>query len=284
MFRERIVNDGVTFEEAVKIVRKQSIFTTHTPVAAGTDVFPFQWIEKHFAGYTQELGVDRDTLLRLGTHPDDPGSGFNMTVFALRMARFSNAVSERHGEVARKMWAGLWPDRQEADVPIAAITNGVHIPSWLAWQMRQLYDRHFPEGWIQRMGESQHWQDIHNVDPGELWETHNVLKNLLLAFVRRRVSRQYKSLVAAQQEQLLHSGASIRAFRDTQQQNTVDTEFADDLLGGIQLTGFVDKNGAKELFFRSQFCLGLGRHLAHQNISGADFSAKPYNSAVIQIF
>ena len=88
------------------------------------------------------------------------------------------------------MWAHLWPWRVEEEIPIGHITNGVHIPSWLAWQMQQLYDRHFPADWIDRMGEPEVWQNIHNVDPGELWETHNALKNLLLAFVRRRVSRQ----------------------------------------------------------------------------------------------
>jgi starch phosphorylase len=88
------------------------------------------------------------------------------------------------------MWANLWPWRVEEEIPIGHITNGVHIPSWLAHQMLQLYDRHFVAGWIYRMGEPEVWQTIHNVDPGELWETHTALKNLLLAFVRRRVSRQ----------------------------------------------------------------------------------------------
>ena len=88
------------------------------------------------------------------------------------------------------MWANLWPWKVEEEVPIGHITNGVHVPSWLAWQMRQLYDRHFPAGWIQGMGLPEAWQNIHRVDPGELWETHNALKSLLLSFVRRRVSRQ----------------------------------------------------------------------------------------------
>ena len=88
------------------------------------------------------------------------------------------------------MWAHLWPWRVEEEIPIGHITNGVHIPSWLAWQMQQLYDRNFPVNWIKRMGEPEIWQGIYNVDPGELWETHHALKNLLLAFVRRRVSRQ----------------------------------------------------------------------------------------------
>ena len=88
------------------------------------------------------------------------------------------------------MWANLWPWRAEEEIPIGHITNGVHIPSWLAHQMQQLYDRHFAADWANRMGEPEVWQDIRNVDPGELWETHNSLKNLMMAFVRRRLSRQ----------------------------------------------------------------------------------------------
>ena len=88
------------------------------------------------------------------------------------------------------MWAHLWPWRVEEEIPIGHITNGVHTPTWLAWQMQQLYDRHFPPNWMQRMGEPDVWQNIYTVDPGELWETHNALKNLMLTFVRRRVSRQ----------------------------------------------------------------------------------------------
>ena len=91
---------------------------------------------------------------------------------------------------SRRMWSHLWPWRVEEEIPIGHITNGVHVPSWLADQMRILYDRHFPAGWSKRMGESEVWQSIHEVDPGELWETHNTLKNLLLSFVRRRISRQ----------------------------------------------------------------------------------------------
>ena len=113
-----------------------------------------------------------------------------MTVLGLKLSRRANAVSSLHGHVTRRMWAHLWPWRVEEEIPIGHITNGVHMPSWLAWQMQQLYDRNFPVDWMQRMGEPEVWQSIHNVDPGELWETHYALKNLLLAFVRRRVSRQ----------------------------------------------------------------------------------------------
>ena len=122
--------------------------------------------------------------------PQNEGESFCMTVLGLKLSRRANAVSSLHGHVSRRMWAHLWPWRVEEEIPIGHITNGVHVPSWLAWQMLQLYDRNFPADWLPRMGEPEVWQDIHNVDPGELWETHYALKNLLLAFVRRRVSRQ----------------------------------------------------------------------------------------------
>jgi glycogen phosphorylase len=113
-------------------------------------------------------------------------------VLALKLSRRANAVSSLHGQVSRRMWAHLWPWRVEEEIPIGHITNGVHVQSWLAWQMQQLYDRNFPVDWIKRMDLPEAWQGIHSVDPGELWETHHALKNLLLAFVRRRVSRQYR--------------------------------------------------------------------------------------------
>ena len=122
--------------------------------------------------------------------PHNEGESFCMTVLGLKLSRRANAVSCLHGHVSRRMWAHLWPWRVEEEIPIGHITNGVHVPSWLAWQMQQLYDRNFPVDWLLRMGEPDVWQDIHHVDPGELWEMHHALKNLLLAFVRRRVSRQ----------------------------------------------------------------------------------------------
>ena len=111
-------------------------------------------------------------------------------MLGLKLSRRANAVSNLHGHVSRRMWAHLWPWRVEEEIPIGHITNGVHVPSWLAWQMWQLYDRHFDVAWIHNMAMAETWQKIHSVDPGELWETHNALKNLLLVFVRRRVSRQ----------------------------------------------------------------------------------------------
>jgi glycogen phosphorylase len=189
--RERMQDDGLPFDDARREVVRQTVFTTHTPVPAGHDRFHRDLTEEHLGPLRDALGISHQQLLGLGrVDPHNENEEFCMTVLGLKMSRRANAVSQLHGHISRRMWAHLWPWRVDDEVPIGHITNGVHVPSWLAWQMRQLYDRHFPEGWFQGMGLPGAWQHIHDVDPGELWETHNALKNLLLSFVRRRISRQ----------------------------------------------------------------------------------------------
>jgi len=193
VIRMMMEEDGVSFDEALREVAQHTVFTTHTPVPAGHDRFDGGLIEEHLGPVRDRLGISGDQLMGLGrVEPHNGGESFCMTVLALKLSRRANAVSNLHGHVSRRMWAPLWPWRVEEEIPIGHITNGVHVPSWLAWQMQQLYDRNFPVDWFKRMGEPEVWQQIHNVDPGELWETHHAMKNLLLAFVRRRVSRQYR--------------------------------------------------------------------------------------------
>ncbi len=189
--RERMKDDGLGFDEALREVAEHTVFTTHTPVPAGHDRFHGGLIEEHLGPLRDELWISFEQLMGLGrVEPQNEHEPFCMTVLGLKLSRRANAVSHLHGRVTRRMWANLWPWRVEEEVPIGHITNGVHILSWVAYQMLQLYDRKFPAGWQERMGEPEIWQQIHDVDPGELWETHHALKNLLLAFVRRRVSRQ----------------------------------------------------------------------------------------------
>lgn len=189
--RERMHEDGLSFGDAMSAVKSQTVFTTHTPVSAGHDYFEPDVVEEHLGLLRDKLGLSQEQLMGLGRVDEDNHSEkLCMTVLGLKISRRANAVSQLHGHISRKMWNCLWKDRNEEDVPIGHITNGVHIPSWLAWQMRQLYDRQFPVGWIQGMGRPEAWQEIQKVDPGELWETHNSLKTLLISFVRRRVSRQ----------------------------------------------------------------------------------------------
>lgn len=189
--RQRMYDDGMSFDDAVHEVAKQTVFTTHTPVPAGHDRFGSDLVEEHLGPLRDQLGISYEQLMALGrVEPQNHQESVCMTVLGLKLSRRANAVSSLHGHVTRRMWAHLWPWRTEEEIPIGHITNGVHIPSWLAFQMHQLYDRNFVPGWFKRMGEPEVWQAIHEVDPGELWETHNTLKNLMMAFVRRRISRQ----------------------------------------------------------------------------------------------
>jgi len=189
--RTRMKDDGMSFDTALRDVAQHTVFTTHTPVPAGHDRFDRDLIEEHLGPLRDELGISAEQLMGLGrVEPQNEHETFCMTVLGLKLSRRANAVSNLHGHVSRRMWAHLWPWRVEEEIPIGHITNGVHIQSWLAYQMQQLYDRYFSANWMRRMGEPDVWRGIHDIDPGELWETHYALKNLLLAFVRRRISRQ----------------------------------------------------------------------------------------------
>jgi len=191
VIRARMHDNGMAFNDALRDVAQHTVFTTHTPVPAGHDRFDVSLVEEHLGPLRDQLGISHEQLMGLGrVEPQNEHEHFCMTVVGLKLSRRANAVSALHGHVSRRMWAHLWPWRVEEEIPIGHITNGVHVPSWLAWQMQQLYDRHFPVDWMQRMGEPDVWENIRAVDPGELWETHNTLKNMMLQFVRRRVSRQ----------------------------------------------------------------------------------------------
>jgi starch phosphorylase len=167
------------------------LFTTHTPVPAGHDRFDPDLIEEHLGPLRDELNLSPESLMGLGREkPSDNQETFCMTVLGLRLSRRANAVSALHGEVSRAMWTGLCPGKPEDEVPIGHITNGVHVPSWLAPQMFRLYDRHLGTNWHQHSSEAKIWEGIEDVDDGELWETHLSLKSQLLEFVRRRAVEQ----------------------------------------------------------------------------------------------
>jgi glycogen phosphorylase len=189
--RMRMEDEGLAFDAAVPRVSREVVFTTHTPVPAGHDRFDAGLIEEHIGPLREALGLSKESLLGLGR--ENPGNAdelFCMTVLALRLSRRANAVSALHAEVSRAMWTGLYRDKVEDDVPIGHITNGVHVPSWLAPQMFRLYDRHLGTDWHQRSSEAKIWLGIENVDDGELWETHLNLKSQLIEFVRRRAVEQ----------------------------------------------------------------------------------------------
>src|SRR6202042_115790 len=183
--------EGMTFEEAVPRVSREVCFTTHTPVPAGHDRFSFDLIEEHLGPLREQLGISLDRLMGIGReNVNNHGEDFCMTVLGLKLSRRANAVSALHGEVSRNMWTGLYPGKAEESVPIGHITNGVHVPSWLAPQMSRLYDRHLGVGWQGKSSWLRTWEPIENLDDGELWETHLSLKAQLIDFVRRRAREQ----------------------------------------------------------------------------------------------
>jgi starch phosphorylase len=185
--RVRMQEEGIAFDQALTRVSREVVFTTHTPVPAGHDRFHSGLMEEHLGPLRETLGLSHDGLMSLGReNPGNPHEEFCMTVLGLRLARRSNAVSALHGEVSRAMWTGLYPGRPEDAVPIGHVTNGVHVPTWLAPQMFRLYDRHLGNGWHEHSGDAHIWEGIENVDDGELWETHLALKGRLLEFMRRR--------------------------------------------------------------------------------------------------
>ena len=183
--------EGIDFNAAASQIPREVIFTTHTPVPAGHDRFNSDLIEEHLGPLREQLGISHENLMGFGReYPTDHGEQFCMTVLGLKLSRRANAVSSLHGEVSRAMWKCLYPGKPEDAVPIGHITNGVHVPSWLAPQMCRLYDRHLGVGWQRDSGSAQTWEEIENVDDGELWETHLSLKAQLLDFVRRRAREQ----------------------------------------------------------------------------------------------
>ena len=189
--RMRMDEEGMGFETAASQIPREVVFTTHTPVPAGHDRFSPELIEEHLGPLRDQLALSKDKLMSFGReHPSDQHEQFCMTVLGLKLSRRANAVSSLHGEVSRAMWRSLYPGRTEDAVPIGHVTNGVHVPSWLAPQMCRLYDRHLGVGWQQRSGTSRTWEEIENVDDGELWETHLSLKSQLLDFARRRACEQ----------------------------------------------------------------------------------------------
>jgi len=188
--RQRMEEEGISFDMAVPRVAREVVFTTHTPVPAGHDRFDADLIEEHLGPLREALGLSKENFMALGRENPDSDERFCMTVLGLKLSRRANAVSSLHGEVSRAMWTGLFPGKLEDAVPIGHVTNGVHVPTWLAPQMFRLYDRHLGTGWQLRSSEAKIWEGIDNVDDGELWETHFNLKSRMIEFVRRRAVKQ----------------------------------------------------------------------------------------------
>ena len=178
---------GAPWDQAVETAASRTVFTTHTPVPAGNDAYPADQAAAMLHGLAAAAHVEPETLVRMGrSHPDELAEPFGVTQFALRASRAANAVSRRHGEVARDMWHHLWQDRPVEDVPIGHVTNGVHVPSWVGTPMRDLLDCHLAPGWMERAGDPATWQGVDAIPDAELWAVRSAQRARLVHYARER--------------------------------------------------------------------------------------------------
>lgn len=185
--RHRIQADGMDPHKALQEVASATVFTTHTPVDAGHDRFPADLAAEHLRPLAEGLKLPLDEVMGLGrVNPHDHGSPFLPTVLALKLSRRANGVSALHGVVSRKMWNHLYPGLREEAVPIGHVTNGVHLPTWLATEMNHLYESHLGVDYQSSLTRPGTWSRIMSVSSAEIWETKQVLKARTIRFIRQR--------------------------------------------------------------------------------------------------
>jgi starch phosphorylase len=205
--RELVQEQGLRFFEAQQVVAASSVFTTHTPVPAGNDAFSFDLMSKYFSTFWGQMGLDRTGFMNLARWQTPGGEMFSMTVLALRFAAYANGVSALHGQVARQMWAALWPGLPAEEVPITHITNGVHTGTWLAADLAALYDQFLGKAaWREEPDLPEPWQQVSAIPDELLWQAHWQARTRALDFLRQRVARQRRrqgaspaAIAAAQQ-------------------------------------------------------------------------------------
>ena len=189
----RVKNDGLEPHFALKESAQATVFTTHTPVDAGHDRFPADLAGEHIKPLADGLGLSVEEVLGFGrVNPADLGSPFMPTVLALKYSRRANGVAALHGVVSRRMWQVLWPGRTETDVPIGHVTNGVHVPTWLAAELDQLYKIHMGPKWSESIVHPDMWAKVEDIDPAEIWEVKQVLKARMIRFVREKDAERTK--------------------------------------------------------------------------------------------
>jgi starch phosphorylase len=178
---------AMSFDEALEASRSDNVFTTHTPVPAGIDMFDPGLVYEYFGDYCRDHGIAFDRFLALGRNGNrEQGDRFSMAVFALSMSSYRNGVSKLHAEVSQEMFQNLWPNLPVREVPIMPITNGVHLPTWLNGDLAQLYDTYLQPDWRERYPERSVWDQIPEIPNSELWEAHKRRKRKLVSFVRER--------------------------------------------------------------------------------------------------
>ena len=189
-----IINDKeVSFEVARDIASSKTVFTTHTPVPAGNDIFPISLVEKYFKEFWPRLGLSREEFLKLGMKPGETlEPGFNMGILALKIAGKKNGVSKLHGAVSRELFGDVWPDIAADESPITYVTNGVHTCSWLSPSMKELYNKYFTPYWQDTMHQDNIWEKVKNIPDEKLWKAHVQRKEKLMLVVKENVTRRLK--------------------------------------------------------------------------------------------
>ncbi len=181
----------MTFEEAFEAAKASNVFTVHTPVAAGSDEFPTELMDKYFGHYYGKLGINRESFLALGRiRSKDNAEPFKMPVLALRASAFRNGVSQLHGHVSREIWRNLWPELPIHEVPIDSVTNGVHAKTWVGGDLNLLYERYLGARWKDEIVDKSIWHNVDQIPDEELWRTHQRCKERLVGFARSRLKRQ----------------------------------------------------------------------------------------------
>jgi len=188
--RERMA-EGLAFDAALEAVAANTVFTTHTPVPAGHDIFDHQLMQSYFGGFVEQLGISMEQFLALGQAPANPGA-FNQTALALRGSRFRNGVSRIHGGVAARMSAFVWPQVPPEENPVGYVTNGVHVPTFLARDWSNLFDMRFGSGWRNELLHEAYWEQIDTIPAHSFWSLRQSLKSEMLQDVRRRAILQYR--------------------------------------------------------------------------------------------
>ena len=198
---------GLSFAEALEVVRQSSVFTTHTNVQAAHDVFSPDMLKNYFGNYLREFNIPPHDFMACGrVHPDNHQENFSMTVAAVKNAAFVNGVSTLHTEVSRDMLQNLWPAVPPEHVPIQPITNGIHIPSWISFEMNDLFERYLGGKWREKQDYRDAWDKVQNIPDPELWNVHEIRRRRLIAFTRQRL-----------QKQLLAKGASNLLIRESEE-------------------------------------------------------------------
>jgi starch phosphorylase len=199
-----LTQGGHALEEAIDIVRRTTVFTAHTPVPAGHDAFLFHMMDEYFGRFWHEMGISREQFLALGEY----GGRFNMTVLASRLSGQSNGVSRIHGDVSRRMWQPVWPGRPVEQVPIGAITNGVHVPSWISTEIKGLFAEYLGTEWEERHDAQALWDRVYDIPDEALWAVHRQLRAKLLAFIGERTRQRWRG-GAMDADQVLASGTLL---------------------------------------------------------------------------